>query len=336
MLAMIGRADDGGLGVQTWEIARHLHPERVLIPHVGDARGNFDPERYRDHCDELMVVANPPEPEHMRWLCTGADKVFTVEGWYQERVLGIARQEGAELCLLANPELYRAQYRELAERGLMRVFAPTEWERDRLGPHELLPMPVARDRCTFRPRGEVARTFLHVSAPAFHDRNGTEILRSALRVYTGEPITVCVSGPEAPLGRTEMGQHKQVSVVPVPHVTDYWSLYDDVDAMIMPRRYGGLSLVMQEALSCGLPVITLDREPERCWGGVWSVGTGSHRVESMKGGGFPVCEGDPVALCAAIELFARCIPPMFPGEADAHADAISWDRLLPWWEKALR
>src|SRR5690606_2061207 len=38
-------------------------------------------------------------------------------------------------------------------------------------------------------------------------------------------------------------------------------LYKDFDAMILPRRYGGLCLPMNEALCSGLPVIMTDISP---------------------------------------------------------------------------
>jgi hypothetical protein len=33
--------------------------------------------------------------------------------------------------------------------------------------------------------------------------------------------------------------------------TDYWAVYDDVSLLLLPRRYGGLCLPMQEAAACG-------------------------------------------------------------------------------------
>ena len=42
---------------------------------------------------------------------------------------------------------------------------------------------------------------------------------------------------------------------------DQNELYSDFDVMIMPRRYGGLCLPMNEALCSGLPVIMTDISP---------------------------------------------------------------------------
>jgi glycosyltransferase involved in cell wall biosynthesis len=41
------------------------------------------------------------------------------------------------------------------------------------------------------------------------------------------------------------------------------TLYEGFDALIMPRRYGGLCLPMNEALTSGLPVIMSDTSQQR-------------------------------------------------------------------------
>ena len=42
---------------------------------------------------------------------------------------------------------------------------------------------------------------------------------------------------------------------------DQWRLYAGFNALIMPRRYGGLCLPMNEALTSGLPVIMSNTSP---------------------------------------------------------------------------
>jgi hypothetical protein len=49
------------------------------------------------------------------------------------------------------------------------------------------------------------------------------------------------------------------------NVADRWDLYNGAHALILPRRYGGLSLPCQEALQAGLTVLMTDCEPNRIW-----------------------------------------------------------------------
>lgn len=331
-LGLIARADDGGLGVQTWELARHLDPARILIVRIGDQRGEFHPERFDGLADDLRVVQNPPEPDHMRWLLDGSDAVFTVEGCYQERLIAMARGRGIGLWIYANPELYPKAYRELADDGVIHVLAPTPWETERLGRHRVLPMPVARDRIPFRARSGPARVFLHTSAPAMLDRNGSQFVRAAVASYnegpTGPDIELHVSGPEAPDERTTVGH---VTVVPAPHVVNYWDRYDHADVLVVPRRYGGLSLVMQEALAAGMPVIAMDRYPENTWPGVETVPTNGKSLQRMKGGDIAVWSCNPAVLALRMKLAAVADMTTGSMRADRHADSISWDRMLGRW-----
>jgi len=45
-------------------------------------------------------------------------------------------------------------------------------------------------------------------------------------------------------------------------VVNYWDLYTNADVLLIPRRFGGQSLPMQEAVACGIPVVTLDVAPQ--------------------------------------------------------------------------
>ena len=61
---------------------------------------------------------------------------------------------------------------------------------------------------------------------------------------------------------------------------DQWRLYADFDALIMPRRYGGLCLPLNEALTGGLPVIMSHTSPND------AVLPGDWLVQGAFNGGF--------------------------------------------------
>lgn len=334
--ALIARADDGGLGVQTLAIAEHLRFDRILVAQIDPPRGVYRPERFRHLATDIRIGAqseNRLSPEDMAWLCE-CESVFTVEGLYNPpRVegdfLALARDAGTRVDVYANAELFPPRYREWNDAGLMRVTAPTGWEADRLGEHRIIPQPVDTERISAWKRTGEVRRFLHVSAPAMLDRNGTWLLMAAVKAYVGPTITLFVAGPEAPDEPTHVGN---VHVHPVRDVTDYWERYSQAyDALILPRVYGGLSLVMQEALANGMPVVCLDRYPENTWGGTYRAPVESYAPYRMKGGSIPVAEANPERLADTITRLALGDPTELSAAALRHADSISWHTLGQVW-----
>jgi glycosyltransferase involved in cell wall biosynthesis len=46
---------------------------------------------------------------------------------------------------------------------------------------------------------------------------------------------------------------------------NYWDNYTGFHALIMPRRFGGLCLPVNEALGAGMPVVMTDINPNNTW-----------------------------------------------------------------------
>jgi glycosyltransferase involved in cell wall biosynthesis len=332
-LALIARADAGGLASQTHEIARHMHPDRILIARP-DPRGEVRTDRYASF-PEVRLSNHPPDDADMDWLLA-CDTVMTVEGVYNDAFLARAHQAKRRLVIYANPELFPKHYRELADRGLIDVWAPSPWRLDHLGPNaKHMPMPVATDRFSPAIRNSEASTFLHVSGPAMLDRNGTELVRAALGFYAGPPVTLRIAGPERPPEQTQIGA---VLVVPLADVDDYWERWADpsVDCLIQPRRYGGLSLVYQEAAAVGLPTICTDRHPESEWAGTYRVPAADWSLARMKGGRFRVESCDPRDLAHAMETMATTAEGLWSTAALLQTRERSWGHLQAEWNRALQ
>jgi len=95
------------------------------------------------------------------------------------------------------------------------------------------------------------KRFLHIVGKwASKDRNGTKSLIEALQFTTSDFEIVIKS--QHPLDFTTDDHRVKFEV---SNVEDQQDLYKDFDAMILPRRYGGLCLPANEALMSGLPVI---------------------------------------------------------------------------------
>lgn len=260
-LHAIARADNRGLGIQTFEFVRHMRPDRVLVVDMGGATPYE--QRFDRYPDARVARLGAFTDDDVDWLLDGADALYTAETAYDDRILAEARRRGVATAVQANHEFFRW----IPDRQLVRpdlFLSPSTWYLEKWpAPKLLLPFPVARDRLPFR-RRERVDTFLHVAGHrAAADRNGTRLLLDALR-YVREPIRVLIhSQSTIPHNLLRPRGTRTYAEVEQADVADYWTLYDGCDALILPRRYGGLSLPINEALSAGMPVVSLDVEPQR-------------------------------------------------------------------------
>lgn len=316
--AMIARADNGGLASQTWEIHRHCHPDKTLVVDMGaKGRGPAHPERFPG----ARVAQGYPSPDDWEWLLDGITRLFTAESVYSHdhALPALCAARDVELVIQANPELW-----DEAHRGpTTRVVLPTPWEADRVEYASVLAMPVARDRLPFRQR-DTAETFLFPHAPAFHDRNGLKIVLNALREIR-VPCHVMIAGSsDRPITR----QRRNITLTYLGARDDYWSVYDEADVLLFPRRYGGLALPLQEAMSAGMPVLTLDLPPYAELLPKDCLLPALRPVNRpMKGGLFPVYDTRPALLARKIEWLVEN-----PGAvkelslaSDRVAESLSWD-----------
>jgi len=255
-LGLVARCDNGGLGTMTWEAWRHLQPARTLVVRsTGPACGSPHPVRYLDGPGEVRLTGARVTPADARWLCDGSTVVYSAETWYGAAIPSAARGR-PRTVLHVMPEYWSPDVRADL------LLAPTGWEPPPRSVH--LPVPVATDRFTTRHVDEV-RTIYHIGSPA-QDRNGTDLLLAALPLLR-HPVRVLIRqagrGRTAPLSE----QIGLASVEWLPHHDGpYWEAWPAAtDALVLPRRFAGLSLPMQEAAAQGLPVITLDRGPENTW-----------------------------------------------------------------------
>lgn len=328
---LIARADQGGLGTQTWEMARHLRPEKILVVDLGSrGRGHARLERYEGLGAEVRVCSPAPKPKHLDWLCSGVRSVYTAEGTYSDALPYYAAVNKVRLVVHANPELWSERYRD----ATTKIVTPTEWEEQRIPGSMVMPMPVDRERLPFRHRTE-ARTFWHPAAPAMNDRNGSDIVLAALPLIP-EHARIVITSPDGGRPR-EFCKGKVTVEFRTAERENYWEGYDEADVLVLPRRYGGLSLPVQEALSSGMPVIMLETGPYIGKGGVVPVPVSSSVDVPMKGGIFAVWDAKPQALADTIGFLARD-PEVVSGlSACAHttAELISWDHWEGPWRNLL-
>lgn len=320
-LGLIARADDGGLGAQTLEAWRHLQPAKTLIVLTDhESRGRAHPERF--NTGEVRTTPWMPTRRDLVWLFDGIRTLYSAETFYGAHAA--AQRAGIRTVLHANPEMHAGDAPDV-------TLAATGWRLDLLHEPRVLPFPVARDRLPFRRRTH-ATTLYHVTSNAMRDRNGTQLLLAALDHITS-PCRLLIRG-----GTPQTVRHGHVDVEWLGHYDGpYWQAWpDDADVLVLPRRFGGLCLPMQEAASLGMPVVTLDIDPQHDWFPDLVPATVSETAR-MKGGRVDVADADPRDLATRInQLLAN---PTLVAELSDHsnrwAGTISWDRLLPQYQEIL-
>ena len=250
---MIARCDDRGLGVQTYEFYRHMMPDvTVVIDMTPVTKGRFT-QHFDWYPDGIITpwagYLQPLSKEALQALAS-CDVVFTAETFYDARLPGWLHQQNTKTVLQPNPELFRGE--EPTE-----LWWPTEWLTDTLPVGRVMPVPVPDDRIATRPAGE--GLLLHVGGrKAMGDRNGAQFLpwlvhRSdrqwRITSQDGMKFTPKMRGKATPMG----------------HVDDRWELYEGCSILVLPRRYGGLCLPVQEAMALGMAVVMTDCPPNRRW-----------------------------------------------------------------------
>jgi Glycosyl transferases group 1 len=344
-LGLIVRCDRRGIAVQTAELHRHLRPAKTLCVLMGPDLTPYE-ERPGDFPGATTATYNgitgKLDDDALDWLLTDVDVVLTVETPYDWRVYEWGRERAIATVVHANPELYLHEREPSLPRPTL-VVVPTTWRMDHMPGSVYMPMPVATDHLPFRQRTEATR-FLHIAGHrAIHDRAGTDLVCEAIaRVRPAVHLTI--------RARHQLRGHAVRMLRHVPNVDvvvddlpDYADLYDGFDVLVHPRRYGGLSLPMQEAMALGMAVVATNREPERTILPAEAlVAVESRRPGSFQPGRIFLENADPRPLGEMLGHLAGdpTIVWRLSEASGKWAAAHSWERLLPQWiallERAVR
>lgn len=306
-IGVIARATDRGLGIQTWEAARALDAT-VLVVNIDNPSSKHYPTDLARFPDAPVVTCTEgwrlPEDTVRGWLA-GLDVVWTAETFYDARFCDWARDAGVRTYIHANPEFVPAGGRGWGIGQPTAWWTATCWRQDHMPDGtKVVPFPVATDR--FRPAEphDGPCRWLHVAGKqALGDRNGTEAVIAALPLLE-QPCSVRIitQDPELP-ARITAPAHVDLELV-TGGLADYWDLYTDVDALILPRRYGGLCLPVQEAMAAGLAVVMPDIDPNNQTWPTRLIPAGPGVELRMPAGKIPVASIDPADVAAGMDALA--------------------------------
>lgn len=320
-LGLIVRANNRGLGIQTWEIYRYLRPAvTVLIDSIPDhGKWKSYPERFPDAISTEWAGYTAPISKEAKAALLDCDLIFTVETPYDPDLFTEAKAMGVATVIYVNPELHRQQETQDATQ----VWVPTLWRFGDIPNAVHVTMPVALDRLPYNP-GE---RFLHLGGhKARSDRNGME---TAIRAARLAGIEMTVTSQDQGLRFVGRG------IIHGPTLDNYWEMYSGFGVLVMPRKYGGLCLPVQEALASGLAVIMSDTEPNQHWP-VSLVPVQKGQRIRMVGGDIQLWETFRQHLAEEMQRMQDSeYRRVFQERGRAWAEANSWDALLPEWETRL-
>lgn len=280
------------------------------------------------------VKGLPTDRDCRDFLSDGVDVVYSAETFYNPCLPDIARECGVKTVLHINRE-----FLDLNDRPDLWA-APSMWHYNEIPePKVFLPVPIDLAKFPTRPPQPKATRFLHViGRPAVHDRNGTADLLGAL-AYVRSPIEVTLTCQDEHyisglLASRRIPRHIKLRQR-TGDVPDNADLFADQDVLVMPRRFGGLCLPVNEALGAGMPVAMPDISPNNAWLPTdWLVPAES-RGEFRAKTRVEIFSADHRALAAKIDQFATD-PAFYATSADTArrmAKELSWTEQAPVYRK---
>lgn len=333
-LGIVGRCEARGLGHQTLAVAEALHPDRVLLvePRPASWPQNRQWWAGSNVTDVAWKQGKLPEGTIRRWL-EGLTVVYTAEAVYDKRFPFWAAEAGCALVRHANPEQLAPE--ELIAGDPTVWWSATPWRLEHMPTGtRVVPMPVGFAPFASGANGYAGPArFMHSAGHhAQEDRAGTSLLAQAVR-RLHRPCRVTVYSQDRRLNIAFKAKAEGVDVrVREGGVDDRWDQYRDQDVLVLPRRYGGLSLPSQEALAAGLALVMTDCPPNGIWPGP-KVPVRRRWWVQMRCGQVEIHDADPAALADIMTRLARDRDEVekWQAESRAWAEANSWEALRPLW-----
>jgi len=275
-LGCLAYSSNNGLGIQSQALVEHLKPAKVMQVDLSGLNGS---KQYPERLPNSQIVKGYPRGEDIKIFLKGLDCVLVAETPLSYYLFARARELGIKTAQIPNWEfLDYFAYPQFPKPDM--IISPSKWHFDELQTFSqannikciYLHHPVDRQKLPQRVIKQ-ARTFLHVvGKSAAHDRNGTEtVIQASKYLKTDAKILIHFQGEQGLSHQATNSYADYVALLANTGVTNitiqqnefdnYWDVYTDGDVLLMPRRYGGNCLPMNEALSVGMPVIMTDISP---------------------------------------------------------------------------
>ena len=265
-LGIIARSDNTGLGNQTMELVKMLNPDKILLINSQFFNNNQQhPEWYKDYSIIETRKGMPRTNEVLAFL-ENIDVVISCETFYHLELVDLAKQKGIKTILQYNYELFG----HLAHPDWTLpdvLLAPSIWNLDIImekfgSKTQVMHLPPPTDHTLFNQAKEVNlskdhKRILHIAGKkAAKDRNGTESILKMIK-HSKEDYELVIKS-QTPLNLICNDSRIKIEIGNPDNRQD---MYSGFDAMVLPRRYAGLCLPMNEALMSALPVFMTNISP---------------------------------------------------------------------------
>ena len=265
-LGIIARCDNTGLGNQTRELVKMLNPSKILLINSQFFNNNKqNPDWYKDY-DVYSTKKGMPTTKEIVFFLNDLDVVISCETFYHLDFVDLARKQGTKTILQYNYELFGNLTNP--DWSLPDVLlSPSLWNIDivkrKFGSKcEVVHLPPPTDESLFNKTKENNllknhNRILHIGGKkAAKDRNGTDSIFEMIK-YSKEDYELVIKS-QTPLDVICKDPRVKIEI---GNPNNREEMYDGFDAMILPRRYAGLCLPMNEALMSALPVFMTDISP---------------------------------------------------------------------------
>lgn len=328
-LTLLVRADETGLGYQTRAYYKHLKPNKTVIIDISNLNGNI---QHYDWYQDAHLIKGLPNHEQVKSILSDTDVLLTAETPYNLDLYRIARENGIKTICVENPEFYdHIKYPDFELPDV--IILPSKWQEAEIRRHAKskgtkvfqIHHPVDREDIHFRLRTTLKP--LHIAGkPAANDRNGTWDFLQAC------PNGVVIT-QDSRLAQHIKRKYRNARVI--ENVTDQNWMYQTGDILVLPRKYGGNCLPLNEALASGMPVIMPDIEPNNhILPKEWLV-PARHIGEFYPRTKVNIYQADPDLLRQKLEYFTSDNIQTESQKASDIADTISWGKLKPKWEEVI-
>ncbi len=265
-IGIIARADKTGLGYQTKELVDMLKPDKILLIDSSHFNGNEQFPEWYDEYDVTKTQNGFMSNMEVNAFLNEVDVILSCEIFYNTRLTNLAYRRGVKTILQYNYEFFEYFVIDGMRQPEI-LLSPTTWHLEYIDKYfgkksnvMHLPPPTTPAIFDSAKQANMAKThkrILHVAGKrAAKDRNGTDIVIEMLKYSKADyELVVTVQGDFKP----DCDDHRLT--IDTSNPDDRAELYTGFDLMILPRRYGGLCLPMNEALLSGLPVIMTDVSP---------------------------------------------------------------------------
>ena len=264
-LGIVVRADDTGLGNQTYELVKMLNPDKILI--IDSSSFHTKNIQHFDWYEGRTIVTSKgfPDTRTLLKFFDGLKVVISCETFYSKNFVALAKKKRIKTILQYNFEFldYLSNDRLMLPDVLL---APSPWRlqevEERFADRCLvryLPPPTDSSLFDKNKKENRKRTnkLLHIGGKAaIYDRNGTNSVIEMLKYSKADYELIIKSQTELDIECSDSRL-----TLSVGNEKNREDLYLGYDAMILPRRYAGLCLPMNEALMSGMPVFMTDISP---------------------------------------------------------------------------